>query len=89
MARRVAGEEQAVVEPVGVREDRIGLLGVAHVFLDAEVGGQGRYSAAPMVTGERSVAPWQPVRTCQIAAKSAMRRRWVIPPAPTTVIARM
>ena len=34
----VPGMQVAVVEPVGVREHRVGLRRVAHVFLDAEVG---------------------------------------------------
>jgi hypothetical protein len=37
-------------------------------------------NAAPMHTGDRSVAPWKPVRTPCSAAKSAMRRTWVMPP---------
>ena len=44
-----------------------------------------KWSAAAMATGERSVAPWQPVRTLNMSANAAMRRRCVIPPAWTTV----
>jgi hypothetical protein len=43
-------------------------------------------SAAPMHTGDRSVAPWLPVRTWYSAARSAMRLRCVMPPACTTVV---
>ena len=39
-----------------------------------------------MHTGDKSVAPWQPVRTWYSAARSAMRRRWVMPPACVTVL---
>ncbi|KAG1244646.1 hypothetical protein G6F65_021686 [Rhizopus arrhizus] len=38
MARHVAGIQHALVERIGVREDGIRLVCVAHVFLDAEVG---------------------------------------------------
>ena len=47
-----------------------------------------KWSAAAIVTGERSVAPWQPVRTLNMSAKAAIRRKCVIPPACNTV-ARM
>ena len=43
-------------------------------------------SAAAMQTGDRSVAPCEPVRTWYSAARSKMRRRWVMPPACTTVV---
>ena len=45
-----------------------------------------RWTAAASVTGERSVAPWEPVRTWYSAARSKIRFRWVIPPACTTVV---
>ncbi len=86
-ARLIARVQRAVGEAIGVREDRIGLLGMAHIFLDAEI----RHRQVEMqrrrhaVTGDRSVAPWQPVRTLNMSAKAAMRRRWVMPPAWTTV----
>ena len=64
MARRVARIQHAVLEGIGVREDGVGLLGVAHVFLDAEVRHpQVEVQRRPMQAGDRSVAPWQPVRT--------------------------
>ena len=39
-----------------------------------------------MQTGDRSVAPWKPVRTWCSAAKSARRRTCVMPPACTIVV---
>lgn len=38
VAGRLARVQHALVEGVGMREDGVGLLGVRHVFLDAEVG---------------------------------------------------
>ncbi len=38
VARGIAGMQIAVVEAPGAREYGIGFFGVAHVFLDAEVG---------------------------------------------------
>ena len=45
-----------------------------------------RCTAAASVTGDRSVAPCEPVRTWYSAARSKIRRRWVMPPAWTTVV---
>lgn len=35
--------------------------------------------AAAREMGDRSVGPWDPLRTWYRAARSKMRRRWVIP----------
>src|SRR3546814_20651115 len=41
VARRLARDQIAVVEPVIVREHLVGLGRVAHIFLDAEIGHPG------------------------------------------------
>jgi hypothetical protein len=47
-----------------VRERAIGLARVRHVLLDPEVvDREVEVQRRAMQTGERSVAPWQPVRT--------------------------
>jgi hypothetical protein len=39
-----------------------------------------------MHTGDKSVAPCEPLRTWCSAARSKILLRWVIPPAWTTVV---
>ena len=45
-------------------------------------------SAAPIVTGDRSVAPWQPVCTWYMCAKAAAFFIGVRPPPCSTVMRR-
>ena len=87
-AGRLARVQRAVRERVGVREDRVGLVGVPHVLLDAEVVDRRGRSAAPPPCRPATGRSRRGSRCARGTARRGARcvRRWVMPPACTTVV---